>query len=76
VWRYTQECGGAPERRTPDRSAAMARQVTCECGYIARGGSEEEVVELIQQHLRTDHPHMVSTVSRDDIRGWVEIVPG
>ncbi len=54
----------------------MARQVTCECGYIARGGSEEEVVELIQQHLRTDHPQMLSTVSREDIRGWVEIVPG
>jgi predicted small metal-binding protein len=54
----------------------MARQVTCECGYIARGGSEEEVVDLIQQHLRTDHPQMVATVKREDIQGWVEIVPG
>ena len=54
----------------------MARQVTCECGYVARGGSEDEVVDLIQGHLRVDHPQLVTTVSRDDIRGWVEIVPG
>lgn len=54
----------------------MARQVTCECGYVARGGSEEEVVDLIERHLRSDHPQMVATVSREDIRGWVEIVPG
>jgi predicted small metal-binding protein len=54
----------------------MARQVTCECGYIARGGSEDDVVDLIQRHLRNDHPQLVPTVSREDIRGWVEIVPG
>jgi predicted small metal-binding protein len=54
----------------------MARQVTCECGYIARGGSEEEVVDLIERHLKSDHPHLLASVTRDDIRGWVEIVPG
>lgn len=54
----------------------MARQVTCECGYIARGAGEEEVIDLIQRHLQTDHPQMVASVTRQDIRGWVEIVPG
>lgn len=54
----------------------MVRQVTCECGYIARGGSEDEVVALTERHLGADHPQLVDSVTRDDIRGWVEVVPG
>jgi len=52
----------------------MARQITCECGYIARGESEDEVVDLIQQHLGSDHPQLLAQLTRDDIAGWVEIV--
>ena len=52
----------------------MARQITCECGYVARGASDSEVVELIEQHIRSDHPHLLDEVTRDDIVGWVEIV--
>jgi predicted small metal-binding protein len=51
----------------------MARQITCECGYIARGESEDEVVDLIQDHLRSDHPQLLAQLTREDIAGWVEI---
>lgn len=54
----------------------MARQVKCECGYVARGSTENEVVDLVQRHLQSDHPQLHASVTRDDIRGWVEIVPG
>lgn len=52
----------------------MARQITCECGYIARGESDDDVVELIEAHLQSDHPELLAQVTREDIAGWVEIV--
>jgi predicted small metal-binding protein len=53
---------------------AMNRQVKCECGYIARAATDDDVVNKIREHLRTDHPDLLTKISDDDIRGWVEIV--
>ena len=52
----------------------MAKQITCECGYIARADSDDEVVEQIRQHMRSDHPELLESVSRDDLLGWIEEV--
>jgi predicted small metal-binding protein len=52
----------------------MARQIKCECGYIARGNSDDEVVALIREHMRTDHPELLEKVSEDQIRDWIEVV--
>ena len=43
----------------------MARQATCECGYIARGETEDEVVDLIQEHLRSAHPQLLAQQRKD-----------
>ena len=50
----------------------MAKQITCECGYIANGETDDEVVETIREHMRTDHPALLGTVSKDDLLGWIE----
>jgi predicted small metal-binding protein len=52
----------------------MARQITCECGHIVRGDSEDEVVDLTLHHLRSDHPQLAEQVSRDDIVVLIEVV--
>jgi predicted small metal-binding protein len=52
----------------------MAKQITCECGYVARADSDDEVVEQIRQHIRSDHPELLESVSRDDLLGWIEEV--
>jgi predicted small metal-binding protein len=52
----------------------MSRQVKCECGYIARADTDEEVLAKIRDHLGTDHPQLAGAVTDDDIRGWIEIV--
>jgi predicted small metal-binding protein len=52
----------------------MATQITCECGYIARGETEDDVVNLIREHLRSDHPQLLNQLKREDIAGWIEIV--
>jgi predicted small metal-binding protein len=52
----------------------MARQITCECGEIVRGETEQEVVELTFEHLRSDHPQLADKLGRDDIVALIEVV--
>ena len=52
----------------------MSRQITCECGFVARGDSDDVVIYKIEGHIRADHPELVDALTRDDIAGWVEII--
>jgi len=53
----------------------MLRQVRCECGYLARGRTDEEGIALILAHIATDHPDLAETETADDIRSLIELVP-
>jgi predicted small metal-binding protein len=57
-----------------DHNRGMSSQVKCECGYVARAESDDEVVAAIREHIRSDHPELMERVSDEDIRSWVEIV--
>jgi predicted small metal-binding protein len=50
----------------------MARLINCECGYVARGESDDSVIELIREHMRSDHPELLEKVTREDLQGWIE----
>jgi len=50
----------------------MAKQINCECGYVARGETESEVIARIRDHMRADHPELLNEVSDEDLRGWIE----
>ncbi|HTI33267.1 MAG TPA: DUF1059 domain-containing protein [Miltoncostaea sp.] len=50
----------------------MARVINCECGYVARAAGDDEVIALIQEHMRADHPDLVGKVSREDLEGWIQ----
>jgi predicted small metal-binding protein len=50
----------------------MAKQINCECGYVARGETESEVIARIRDHMRSDHPELLDQVSDEDLRGWIE----
>ena len=52
----------------------MARQITCECGQIVRGDSEDELVELTLDHLRRDHPQLADRITRAEIVALIEVV--
>ena len=52
----------------------MSRQIKCECGFVARGETDDEVVALIEGHIRNDHPELVETLTRDEIASWVEVI--
>jgi predicted small metal-binding protein len=50
----------------------MAKLIRCECGFIARGETDDEAVDAIQGHMRTDHPALLDSVERSEIFGWIE----
>ena len=52
----------------------MAKQITCECGRVIRGETDDEVVAGAEGHIREDHPDLVGKVSRSDLLGWIEEV--
>jgi predicted small metal-binding protein len=39
----------------------MLKQVRCECGYLARAESEDEVITLVLAHVARDHPALAKT---------------
>jgi predicted small metal-binding protein len=50
----------------------MAKQIRCECGFVASGDTEDAVIASIRAHMREDHPELLDKVSRDDLAGWIE----
>jgi predicted small metal-binding protein len=51
----------------------MARIIRCECGFVARGDTDDEVITTIRGHMATDHPALLESVSRQDLLGWIQV---
>jgi hypothetical protein len=52
----------------------MAKQISCECGYVIHGDTDDQVLVLAEVHIQSDHPELVGKVTRDDLLSWVEEV--
>jgi predicted small metal-binding protein len=75
--------GGADAKLTPTfcqqqccisaEEGEMARIIQCECGFVARGDTDDEVIDTIRGHMRTDHPALLETVGREDLLGWIQV---
>jgi predicted small metal-binding protein len=50
----------------------MAKVINCECGQVVRGETDDELVANVEEHVRTDHPDLVGTMSREDILAMPE----
>ena len=49
----------------------MARIIRCECGFVARGDTDDELIARIRGHMASDHPALLESVSREDLLGWI-----
>ena len=47
--------------------------IRCECGFVARGESNDQVVGVIRDHLAAHHPALLETVSREDLLSWIKV---
>ena len=45
----------------------MARMITCECGYQARGDDDAELLDAIMTHIAAVHPQRVGAFSANDL---------
>jgi len=45
--------------------------IRCECGYIARGDNDDQVLGEIRGHMATDHPAVLASVTRQDLLSWI-----
>jgi len=50
----------------------MAKIANCECGYVPRGDTDDEVADDLETHIRRNHPEMVGKVDRTQLRDLVE----
>jgi predicted small metal-binding protein len=50
----------------------MAYVYSCDCGYVARGETEDEFVADVEAHIDQTHPDMIGKVSREDILALAE----
>jgi predicted small metal-binding protein len=51
---------------------AMAKLIRCECGFVARGDSDDQVVGVIRGHLASDHPALLASLSQKDLLSWIQ----
>jgi predicted small metal-binding protein len=50
----------------------MAKIINCECGYVARGADDDEVLADLEAHIGRDHPEMVGKYRREELLDMVE----
>jgi predicted small metal-binding protein len=50
----------------------MAKIINCECGYVARGETDDEVLRDLESHMRQHHPEIVGKVDRAQLRDLVQ----
>ena len=50
----------------------MAYVINCECGYVARGETEDDLVADAEQHIQDKHPDLVGKMGRDELLALAE----
>jgi predicted small metal-binding protein len=53
--------------KTTRRGEPVAKVISCDCGYIARGETEEELLADAERHIRSDHPEMVGNLTQEQL---------
>ena len=53
---------------------SRAKIITCECGFVARGETDEELLDAAEHHIRQDHPDLVGRITRADLLEMAEDV--
>jgi predicted small metal-binding protein len=65
-WHY------AGSRARERYGGATMKLIRCECGYVARADSDDQVVGMIRGHMASDHPALLKSVSQQDLLSWIQ----
>ena len=50
----------------------MAKVINCECGYVVRGDTDEELLSQAKSHVQEAHPDMAGKVSDEQLLSMAE----
>ena len=50
----------------------MTYAITCECGYLIRGESEEDLIVAARGHISTNHPAIAAEATDADYLAMAE----
>jgi predicted small metal-binding protein len=50
----------------------MAKLINCQCGYVVRGKTDEELLANAEAHINEAHPELVGRVSQADLLAMAE----
>ena len=50
----------------------MSKVINCDCGYVVRGESDEQLLAGAREHISSDHPDLVGKISDDDLLAMAE----
>jgi predicted small metal-binding protein len=45
----------------------MAKVINCDCGYVARGDTDEELLADAHRHIEQDHPDLKGQISDEQL---------
>lgn len=45
----------------------MAKIIECDDGFIARGETDEELLDAAFEHIRTSHPQVLASTTREQL---------
>jgi predicted small metal-binding protein len=60
------------DKRSDREESEMVKVIKCECGYVVRGQTDEELLEHAERHIQETHPDLVGNVSREDLLAMSE----
>lgn len=52
----------------------MSKVINCDCGFVVRGESDDELLSNARAHIASDHPDMVDKVGDNDLLAMAEEV--
>jgi predicted small metal-binding protein len=52
----------------------MSKVINCDCGYVVRADTDEELLTNAQAHISSDHPDMVGKIADEDLLAMAEEV--
>ncbi len=52
----------------------MGKLINCECGYVVRGDTDDDLLDRAKDHVEQDHPDLVDSLSREDLLAMAEEV--
>jgi predicted small metal-binding protein len=50
------------------------KQIACECGYLVRGATDQELMSNAMAHMRDAHPDVAGTVTPEQLLAMAEVV--